>query len=297
MFKNCPLLALIEINKNSFVVKRICEDNDSQVTIAKTFSDAGEELRKNKTDVPFDGKYTPQGEDMEILVINNFSLPSIIKEALKNPHGLEVYSPVNGELPPIKALFIGKYSCDDEQEQYTAVFQKFRNDQYITAARHHLFFTGDTFVKDTRLGITIATTADCVIKDGNLYFPSYHFAKQIFDLTDYYRVASSQDVQAFVDSKLISMEGSADFVNSANTWERRKIASINDSGVLQNYTAKKIKALGSKNGVSISISGESIVLPEDRAERRIVLGFLDEEVYKGVFSQTVFQTNSKRKAK
>ena len=93
------------------------------------------------------------------------------------------------------------------------------------------------------------------------------------------------------------MEGSADFVNSANTWERRKIASINDSGVLQNYTAKKIKALGSKNGVSISISGESIVLPEDRAERRIVLGFLDEEVYKGVFSQTVFQTNSKRKAK
>ena len=87
MFINCPLLALIEINKNSFVVKRICEDNDSQATIAKTFSDAGEELRKNKTDVPFDGKYTPQGEDMEILVINNFSLPSIIKEALKNPHG------------------------------------------------------------------------------------------------------------------------------------------------------------------------------------------------------------------
>ena len=254
MFKNCPLLALIEINKNSFVVKRICEDNDSQVTIAKTFSDAGEELRNNKTDVPFDGKYTPQGEDMEILVINNFSLPGIIKEALKNPHGLEVYSPVNGELPPIKALFIGKYSCDDEQEQYTAVFQKFRNDQYITAARHHLFFTGDTFVKDTRLGITIATTADCVIKDGNLYFPSYHFAKQIFDLTDYYRVASSQDVQAFVDSKLISMEGSADFVNSANTWERRKIASINDSGVLQNYTAKKIKALGRLNSDKVLFS-------------------------------------------
>ena len=48
MFETCPLLALIEINKNSFVVKRICEDNDSQVTIAKTFSDAGEELRNNK---------------------------------------------------------------------------------------------------------------------------------------------------------------------------------------------------------------------------------------------------------
>ena len=93
------------------------------------------------------------------------------------------------------------------------------------------------------------------------------------------------------------MESSDAFVESANTWERRKIASINDSGVLRKYTAKRIKDLGKKNGVVIAVSGDSIVLPEDRADRRIVLGFLDEEVYKGVFSDTLYQTNSKRKAK
>lgn len=297
MFNNCPLLALIETKKKTFIVKRICEDHDSQMAIDKTFSDAAEALRKDKTDVVFDGKYTPQSEDMEILVIQNYALPAVIKEALKNPQGLEVYSPIDGALPIIKALFVGKYDCEGDQEQYTAAFQKFRNDQYITAARHHLFFTGDTFVKDTRVGITIATTVDCVIDAGNLYFPSYHYAKQIFDLTDYYRVASSQDVQAFVDNELISMESSATFVDAADTWERRKIASINDSGILQSHTARQIKSLAQKSGVSISVSDGHIVLPTDKKERHIVLGFLDEEVYKGAFSETVFQTNSKRKAR
>ena len=297
MFNNCPLLALIETKKKTFVVKRICEDYDSQVTIDKAFSDAAETLRKDKTDVVFDGKYTPQSGDMEILNIQNFTLPTVIREALRNPQGLEIYFPVNGELPTIKALFVGNYSCENGQEQYSAAFQKFHNNQYISAARHHLFFTGDTFVRDTRVGITIATSVDCVISDGNLYFSSYHYAKQIFDLTEYYREASLQDVQDFVDNDLISMENSVAFVDEADTWERRKIASINDSGILQSHTARQIKSLAQKSGVSISISDGHIVLPTDKKERPIVLGFLDEEVYKGAFSETVFQTNSKRKAR
>lgn len=297
MFNNCPLLALIETKKKTFVVKRICEDYDSQVAIDKTFSDAAETLRKDKTDVVFDGKYTPQSGDMEILNIQKFTLPTVIREALRNPQGLEIYSPVNGELPTIKALFVGNYSCENEQEQYSAAFQKFHNNQYISSARHHLFFTGDTFVRDTRVGITIATSVDCVISGGNLYFSSYHYAKQIFDLTEYYREASLQDVQDFVDNDLISMENSVAFVDEADTWERRKIASINDSGILQSHTARQIKSLAQKNGVSISISDGHIVLPTDKKERHIVLGFLDEEVYKGAFSETVFQTKSKRKAR
>lgn len=94
-----------------------------------------------------------------------------------------------------------------------------------------------------------------------------------------------------------SMDGATEFVDAASIWERRKIASINDSGVLQNFTAAKIKTLARQSGVTIEVVGKKVVLPKDKAKRRIVLGFLDEEVYKGAFSRTVFQTNSKRKAK
>lgn len=110
-------------------------------------------------------------------------------------------------------------------------------------------------------------------------------------------ISFSLDVQAFVNNNLISMENSTAFVDAADTWERRKIASINDSGILQSHTAMKIKSLAQRSGVSISVSNGHIVLPADKKERHIILGFLDEEVYKGAFSETVFQTNSKRKAR
>lgn len=297
MFINCPLLALIETQNKSIQVKRISEDKASQRAIDETFSTAATELRRDKTSVAFDGKYTPQADDLEILKIENYSLPVEIQNALINPQGLEVYAPVDGTLPPIKALFVGKRTVENGSNTFCVAFQKFRNDQYITAARHHLFFSNDTFVKDTRIGIAVSTSVDCVFQDNALHFISYHFAKQILDLSDYYRIASKQDVSDFVNCEIISMDGAAEFIDNANTWERRKIASINDSGVLQNFTAAKIKTLGRQSGVAIDIINKKVILPKDKAERRIVLGFLDEEVYKGAFSQTVFQTNSKRKAK
>lgn len=297
MFDNCPLLALIETKNKSIQVKRISEDRASQQAIDATFSTAAAELRQDKTSIAFDGKYTPQSDDLEILKIENYELPMEIQNALINPQGLEVYAPVDGTLPPIKALFVGERTVENGKNIFCVAFQKFRNDQYITAARHHLFFSNDTFVKDTRVGIAVGTSVDCVFQDNALYFASYHFAKQILNLSEYYRIASNQDVSDFVGCDIISMEGAAEFVDSANTWERRKIASINDSGVLQSFTAAKIKSLGKQSGVTIEVVGKKVVLPKDKAERRIILGFLDEEVYKGAFSQTVFQTNSKRKAK
>ncbi|BDF79020.1 hypothetical protein [Pyramidobacter piscolens] len=93
------------------------------------------------------------------------------------------------------------------------------------------------------------------------------------------------------------MDGGDDFSHSANTWERRKIASIMDSGILKSYSATKIRSIAKQTGVDILIKDKKVVIPTDKKERRNVLGFLDEEVYKGAFSQTLYQTNSKRKAK
>lgn len=297
MFDNCPLLALIEAKNKSTQVKRISEDRASQQAIDTTFSTAAVELRRDKTPIDFDGKYTPQTDDLEILKIENYRLPTEIQNALINPQGLEVYTPENGTLQPIKALFVGERTIENGGNIFCVAFQKFRNDQYITAARHHLFFSNNTFVKDTRVGIAVGTSVDCVFQDNALHFISYHFAKQILDLSEYYRIASNQDVSDFVNCEIIFMDGATEFVDAASIWERRKIASINDSGVLQNFTAAKIKTLARQSGVAIEVVGKKVVLPKDKAKRRIVLGFLDEEVYKGAFSRTVFQTNSKRKAK
>ena len=69
---------------------------------------------------------------------------------------------------------------------------------------------------------------------------------------------------------------------------------INDSGVLNNNTACQIKSLAKKIGVSVDVADNKVVIPRDKEQVKIILGFLDEEAYKGPFTKKTFLANSKR---
>ena len=45
---------------------------------------------------------------------------------------------------------------------------------------------------------------------------------------------------------------------------------------------------------AIDVKDKKIVIPNDKEKIKIILGFLDEEAYKGPFSQKTFLANSKR---
>lgn len=85
-------------------------------------------------------------------------------------------------------------------------------------------------------------------------------------------------------------------MSKVDTWERKKIASILDSGLLGKYNVKQIQKKANDVGLSIKVTKNQIVFPLDKRQRKILLGFLDEEVYRGVFTNSVYQTNSKKKA-
>ena len=297
MFSDSVLLAWMDTKDKSIQVKRIIEDQDTQKTIDHLFDDASNQMVADKIPVEFDGKYMPDPDGEEYLFIKGFSLPEEIISAIKNPQALEALEPESDEIPKIKALFVGVYSTANGVDTYTAAFQKFKSDQYISAKKIHLFLSGNTFMADNRIGITIGKHIDCLFVDSKLQFTSFFFARQVFDLSDYYREATNSDIVNFIGNEAIFMDDSEVFSSVANSWERRKIASIMDSGILRDYTARTIKSIAKQTGIELSVKDKKIVIPADKKERRIVLGFLDEEVYKGAFSQTIYQTNSKRKAK
>lgn len=296
MFDDCTLFAILQNEGSAISIRRISEDKDAQAAINKLFSGLSENYTKDLSPVDFDGKYAPQEDDKEYLVISNFELPSEIKKAIRNPLGVEIYKAENGILPKIKALFIGKTYESGETERFEIAFQKFKNDQYITQKRFNLLLSGDTFVQEKRVGIAIGESIEAYYKDGTLAFHSYYYARQIFDLSEYYRIASNTDVQAFTGAKLICCSDPEEYIKKADTWERKKIASIMDSGLLVNHSAKTIQKKAGEIGVNIQVEKSQIVLPTDKKQRKILLGFLDEEVYKGAFTNTVYQTNSKKKA-
>ena len=292
MFENCSIIVIANGNHLDELY-RLEVDADTQREVCSSFDSALNDLISEKTKISFDGSYKPHND--EFLAIENFQLSDTIKDAIRDPLGVPAYQKENGEFYDIKAIFVGKRIETDDTERFKVAFQRFRKEQYISTSWVNLFFTNETFRREKDFGISISDSVDCYYTEGELRFSSFYLARQIFDLSEYYRSATDQEVQAFTTSDKLSLEDTEAFKTVANTWIRRKIAMINDSDVLINYKALEIKNLAKDAGITIVVENEKVVIPNDKEQIKVILGFLDEEAYKGPFSQNTFLANSKRK--
>ena len=289
MFENSAVM-VIRADKNDDYVYRLEMNATTQQELCISFSNAHDELLDGKSRVVFDGSYKPLTD--EFLTIENFQLASEIMDAIRDPIGVKSFQKENGVFPEIKAVFIGERIESNDSEKFNIAFQRFRKEQYISPKMFNLFLNESTFFQEKRYGISIADSIDCFFTENELQFVSFFFARQIFDLSGYYRSATDQEVASFVTNEKLLIEDTEAFKSMANTWIRRKIAMINDSKVLENYSASQIRTLASK--VDINIENRKIKLPNDKESVKIILGFLDEEAYKGPFSKNTYLANSKR---
>lgn len=294
MFEGCSVIIIANGNHLDEVY-RLEVDADTQNEICLSFDTGLNDLVSEKTKISFDGSYKPHRD--EVLSIENFQLADEIKDAIRDPLGVPAYQKQNGEFMEIKAIAIGKRTETNETERFEVAFQRFRKEQYISTSWVNLFFSSDIFQREKNFGISITDSIDCYYTEGELQFSSFYFARQIFDLSEYYRSATDQEVQSFTTSDILALEDADAFKGIANTWIRRKIALINDSEVLLNYKASEIIKLADDAGITIVERNKKIVIPNDKEKIKIILGFLDEEAYKGPFSQSTFIANSKRKIK
>ena len=292
MFENCSII-IIANGVHLDELYRLEVDEKTQKEICISFDHAVNDLISKKTKISFDGRYKPNND--EFLAIENFQLSDEIKDEIRDPLGVSAYTKENGEFYDIKAIFVGRRIETENTERFQVAFQRFRKEQYLATRPVNLFFTKDTFRREKNFGISISDTVDCFYTEGELQFSSFYFARQIFDLSEYYRSATDQEVQSFTSNGILSFEDTKVFKEMADTWIRRKIAMINDSEVLLNYKASEIEKLAKDSGITIEIKSEKIVIPNDKEQIKVILGFLDEEAYKGPFSQNTFLANSKRK--
>lgn len=292
MFENSSVMVLLN-DGNESPVQLLEVDKTTQAAICRSFADSATPLLNGKQIVPFDGSYKPN-ED-EGLSICNFRLPEVITDAVRNPLGLQTFAYEKDAEPDIRAVFVGERTEADNTEVFTMAFQRFRKEQYLSTKKFSLFYDKDTFVLENRWGIGITDNVDCIFTQSELRFSSYFYARQIFDLSEYYRSATDAEVLSFSGIELLSIVDHEQFKALADTWIRRKIAAINDSGVLKNNTAAKIKKLAASCGLDVTVENKKLVIPTDKKKLKEILGFLDDEVYKGAFTEETYITNSKRK--
>ncbi|MDR2598665.1 MAG: DUF4868 domain-containing protein [Oscillospiraceae bacterium] len=294
MFKNSSIMVFLN-DDNENPVQLLEIDKNTQNAICRSFADSATPLLTAEQVEEFDGNWKPN-ED-EILSINHFNLPDAITNAIRNPLGLQTFAYKKGEEPDIRAVFVGERKETDNTEVFTIAFQRFRKEQYISTKKFSLFYDKETFKLENRWGIGITEYVDCVFVQTQLRFSSYYYARQVFDLSEYYRSATDSEVLNFSTLDVLSIADKKQFNLMADTWIRRKIAAINDSGVLKNNNAIKIKKVAQSCGFDVLVENKKLVMPTEKKRLKEVLGFLDDEVYKGAFSEETYITNSKRRVK
>lgn len=241
--------------------------------------------------IPFDGKYKP--DDGEILEISGFTDIDGLSDAVRNPMLVQDYIPSDEILLNTIALFTGRVEADSE---VTVLIQKFEKNRILSTSGFSIFFANHTYRKVEGTGLTIDTKLCGILKGTSLKFKSFFLMRQIFDISDYYKEATDQDLRTFAQTNQISIPDVERFVSEADTWTRRKITIVEASGILRNIPLSQIQTVADEFPIQcelVVVDGK-LVLPTSKKELKNLLRFLCEDYFKSPLSNGFYLTNSKR---
>lgn len=255
------------------------------------------DIGKDRERINFESHYYADLKE-ELLMIQNFKVPQELLDAFDQPDLLDCFEPnkegKTKENYEIKAIIIGR----KEGENYFFACQKFTPKKMVMKKKGiYLLYDRNTFVtEEPKFSINIEEKIDCIFTEGNLIFEKYNEAKGVFELDDYYRIASQKEVQDFVRSNVFRIDNDKLFYkHTSSVFMRKKIAKIIDLGTL-NDTEKIYKNARVVNmDIEFTEDGKQIIMPVEYKKLRKVMSFLAEEIYSGQFTNYTYLTNSTRK--
>lgn len=113
----------------------------------------------------------------------------------------------------------------------------------------------------------------------------------------YFKEATDEELNEFVVncSKLEAVQG-FEIEKIDDTTIRKKIAIINKSGVLDNYSVDELKNAAAKVGYPLPVNseGNKIQLPNNKKQFKDLLQFLSSNIYEDPISHATRITNSSR---
>ena len=266
---------------------------DVQAGITELFrAQEHEFLQGIEEEIRFDGMYHP--EESELLYINNFDDVDGIKSAILRPQGCQEFVFKSGSLESIKAVFSGYI----KNGTIRVLLQGFDRRRIINANGFSLVHSENAFSKFDGGGLTLDNKLTAIIEEDNLKFASYHFLRQIFDMSAYCKEATDQDLKVFVQNPVLQFADTQVFMDVVDAWIRRKVILIQQSGILDNCPASKIAATAKFCDLQLQLAGtagqERIVIPADRQEVKQILRFLDEDFFQSPQNTMKYMSKARR---
>jgi hypothetical protein len=291
MLENFQLAAIVKQAGETRLL-RIPLHQALQNELAASWTAQYDAFVKNVDEIDFNAGYTPEAH--ERFRLSDYDPPAWLSEEDSQSAGdLDMITNNDALLDATRGLVA--FARDDGAE--VVLFQNFSRSHVIRPGRF-LFLQNNTYETTRRPGLTLDTKLSAVYHpaDQRLLFHSFRTVNTFLPLADFYEEASEQQIREILRHKLLAAEDADALAVDSNQWFRKRFAMLRDSGVLDNYSAKQIQARSKGYDVEVRVSKGAIVVPVDRVAAKKLLQFLNEELFRGAITETLYETNSKREA-
>ena len=184
----------------------------------------------------------------------------------------------------------------NQQDEEMMLFQDFSVSKAIGPGQF-LQFESDRYKTTEQPGVLLGRELSAVYSPQNrkLKFRGFRAVNSFLPISDFYKKVSELEIRKLLQHDRLATEDSESWAKGANQWFRTRFTLLRDSGILDRFSANEIKARSIGYDVSIQIVNGRIVFPTDRISARKLLKFLNEEVFKGPITDTIYETNYNRK--
>lgn len=178
-------------------------------------------------------------------------------------------------------------------------FQVFNKRNMLQRKMVLQFECGNIFAKMNNSAFIVEDKIHALYEEGKLYFQSYTVANQIFSLIDFVTEATNAEIESFGEIDGINVNTES-IKHIANIKTRRLIKLLSNTDNISAFMRKAPRtktSLLNKYGVNAQINeNKELVLPTNNvADLNRVLEFLNEDIFRGVITDRLYRSNSKKK--
>lgn len=185
----------------------------------------------------------------------------------------------------------------DRRNEELVLFQNFTRSQVIRPG-WFLLLEHNTYKSPEYPGLALDRKLSAVYQpvEQKLLFHNFRTVNTFLPLDDYYEEASTEEIKEVLNHDRLAPEDIEVSSSSANKWFRTRFAMLKESGVLDKFSVEEILSCSQGYDVQIHTRDGKIIFPVDNTAAKKLLQFLNEERFLGAITDTLYETNSKRKA-
>lgn len=292
MLTNFQLAAIVKNGGHSRLL-RVPLHQALQDTLAIQWHAQYEAFTDGVHEIPFDAGYSPDSHEM--FRLGKYDLPDWINgENSLTIHNLDAISNNEALIDTIRGIAA---FARDEAGRELVLFQNFSRSHVIHPGRF-LFMQNDAYETAQRPGLTLdgKLAAIYVPAQRQLFFHNFRTANTFLPLADFYEEASEQDIREMLAHERLAAEDPDALAIGASQWFRKRFAMLSNSGIIDEYTPQQIVDHSVGYEVEIQLEDGKIVFPSNKSSAKRLLQFLNEELFRGAITETLYETNSKREA-